>query len=105
MKLLPQPLVDKKSEAGEDVILECNLPLFPVPSKITWYKDGIEITRTMPGIRTSMQRGVCRLVIERADTSHSGKYVCKAQLKEILYETSMLLTVRGIRGLPEIVVS
>jgi len=89
-----QPLANQSAREGQRVTLECTIPAYPVPEKVQWFRNEIEIF-TSPDYEISFSLGVCRLVIAEAFPEDSGKYRCTVTINSLPVSSLMQLTVEG----------
>ncbi|XP_065086396.1 obscurin isoform X3 [Ochlerotatus camptorhynchus] len=94
-----QPVFGKGLERGMDLEeddrleLSCIVDGSPLP-KMTWYKDGIEVTPNEHVKITHGHDGRCRLIVEKADPGDSGCYklVLSNKTGEVSTQSSIAVT-------------
>lgn len=90
--LLFQPLANQKAREGERVTLQCTIPPYPLPERVQWFKNEIEI-KPSPDYQISFHNGVCTLTIVEVFPEDAGKYVCTVYIQGLPNSTFMYLTV------------
>ncbi|XP_045078361.1 obscurin-like protein 1a isoform X2 [Coregonus clupeaformis] len=71
---LPEEGRTKAVEAGEPIVLHCDLS--DPYAQVYWYKDGEQIFN-LPGVDFQEDGRTRTLIIQSADFSHSGVYTCR----------------------------
>lgn len=89
-----QPLSDTRLTVGEKLVLECVIPPFPVPEKVQWFKNEIELF-SCPDYEITFTLGVCRLAIPQVYPEDSGRYSCTVYIAGHPCTTNMYLIVNG----------
>ena len=77
---------------GERVVLECTISPYPLPEKVQWFKNSIEI-QASPDYQIGYTNGVCRLIIVEVFPEDSGNYSCTVCVSGASNTTSMELRV------------
>lgn len=86
-------LSDSVAKQGERCSLSCRATGNPLPT-VQWYKDDVCIDNSAK-YQITYNNGEALLTIERADTSHGGKYVCVATNRLGSDRTTSKLSVEG----------
>lgn len=86
-------LSDSVAKEGEPCSLSCRATGNPLPT-VQWYKDDVCIDNSAK-YQITYNNGEALLTIERADTSHGGKYACVATNRLGSDRTASKLSVEG----------
>lgn len=86
-------LSDSVAKQGEPCSLLCRAAGNPLPT-VQWYKDDVCIDNSAE-YQITYNNGEALLTIERADTSHGGKYACVATNRLGSDRTTSKLSVEG----------
>ncbi|XP_018598063.2 obscurin-like protein 1 isoform X1 [Scleropages formosus] len=89
---------NKQVEPGNPVVLYCELSDPAVP--VRWYKDGLELQST-DGLLIQSEGNMRRIVIESAESSHSGVYSCDAVDDVIKFNVEVKAPLPRFVGAPE----
>ncbi len=94
--LLPvQPLRDQTVTEGNRVTLECVVNPFPIPEKVQWFRNEVEI-HSSPDYLITYYNGVCKLVIAEAFPEDTGKFKCIVSVSGVSNSSDMHLKVQGM---------
>ncbi|XP_030081339.1 titin isoform X17 [Drosophila hydei] len=74
VKILPGQV---KALLGSSFTLQCNMRGAPRP-KITWYKDGIQLSSSSDRVKIRQIGSTCALTISTVSELDSGRYTCEA---------------------------
>ncbi|NXD13479.1 IGFN1 protein, partial [Nothocercus nigrocapillus] len=81
-----KPLVDVRVVKGEPTELSCTVSSKDVQG--TWFKDGLKI-KNMEGVRFEKQGSVHKLIIDKVEDFHAGKY--RFETEDIKTEASIFV--------------
>ena len=86
--------MNKSVPAGHSVTLECTIPPHPVPEKVQWFRNEIEIANS-PTYEIAYHNGLCCLTIAHTTPEISGTFTCIITIRGITNSTEMYLEVGG----------
>ncbi|XP_001354027.3 uncharacterized protein [Drosophila pseudoobscura] len=90
--LFVRPLKDAVTREGDRFVFECEVTGTPEPA-VEWFKDGISIL-SHADYKTSLDKGICRLVIEETFAADSARFSCRASNLVGTCDTNATLAVR-----------
>lgn len=92
--LFTHPLRDQIVTEGNRVTLECVVNPFPIPDKVQWFRNEIEI-HSSPDYLITYHNGICKLVIAEAFPEDTGKFKCVVTVNGVTNSSDMHLKVQG----------